>query len=127
MSPKKKLLINTLVFSALLEIIAVIMTFTLPETVVSKSLPFLVPFFLSISILTNLPLISVPAENPNKFVRVFMLTTFSKFILYAIVLFIYSMINKDDAVKFMLSFMVLFILYLVFDVVFLINNLPKKR
>ncbi len=127
MSPKKKLLINTLVFSALLEIIALILMFTLPETVVSKALPFLAPFFLSVSVLTNLPLISVPAENPNKFVRMFMMTTFLKFILYAIVLVVYAMINKEDAIKFMLSFMVFFILYLVFDVVFLINNLPKKR
>jgi len=127
MLSKRKLLINTLVFSILLEIIAVIMTVSMSGKIVTPALPFLVPFFFSISLLSNLWLLSVPAENPNKFIRIFMMATFLKFFLYIIVLVAYVMLQRDDAVRFMFSFLVLFILYLVFDVIILLQSLPKKK
>lgn len=127
MLSKRKLLINTLVFSILLEIIAVIMTVSMPGKIIMPALPFLVPFFFSISLLSNLWLLSVPAENPNKFIRIFMMATFLKFFLYIIVLVAYVMLQRDDAVRFMFSFLVLFVLFLVFDVIILLQTLPKKK
>ncbi|HNW68927.1 MAG TPA: hypothetical protein PKI01_00895 [Bacteroidales bacterium] len=127
MLSKRKLLINTLAFSILLEIIAVIMTVSMSGEIITPALPFLVPFFFSVSILSNLWLLSVPAENPNKFVRIFMMATFLKFFLYIIVLVAYVMLQRDDAVRFMFSFLVLFVLFLVFDVIILLQSLPKKK
>lgn len=123
----KKLLINTLIFSLLLEVIAVLMYFTMNKNMISPALPFLVPFFLSVSLLSNFWLVSVPAGNPNKFVRVFMITIFLKFMLYIIILVAYVMLYRDDAVRFIFSFLILFVLYLVFDVIILLQNLPKKQ
>lgn len=127
MLSKRKLLINTLVFSILLEIIAVIMSVSMSGKIITPALPFLVPFFFSISLLSNLWLLSVPAENPNKFIRIFMMVTFLKFFLYIIVLVAYVMLQRDDAVRFMFSFLVLFVLFLVFDVIILLQSLPKKK
>lgn len=127
MLSKRKLLINTLVFSILLEIIAVIMSVSMSGKIITPALPFLVPFFFSISLLSNLWLLSVPAENPNKFIRIFMMATFLKFFLYIIVLVAYVMLQRDDAVRFMFSFLVLFVLFLVFDVIILLQSLPKKK
>jgi hypothetical protein len=127
MLSKKKLLINTLAFSLLLEIIAVIMTVSMSGEIITPALPFLVPFFFSVSLLSNLWLLSVPAGNPNKFIRIFMMATFLKFFLYIIVLVAYVMLQRDDAVRFIFSFLILFVLFLVFDVIILLQSLPKKQ
>ena len=124
---KRKLLLHILIFSILLEIITMIMYVTLPQNIISPSLPFLVPFFFSVSLISSLLLISEPAANPNKFIRTFMMVTFLKLMIFIIVLLAYVLLYRADAVRFMLSFMTLFFLYLVFDVVFLLNNPPKKQ
>lgn len=127
MSSKKKLMLNILIFSILLEIIAVLMYVTMPQNIITPSLPFLTPFFLSVSLISNLLLISQPVANPNKFIRTFMMVTFLKLMIYIIVLLAYVLIYRADAVRFMLSFVTLFIFYLIFDVVFLLNNQPKNN
>ena len=124
---KKKLLLNTLWFSILLEIIALLMYFTLNKSLVSPALPFLVPFFFSVSLLSNLWLVSIPPDNPNQFVRTFMLTVFLKFMLYVIVLVVYVMLYRFDAMRFLFTFLILYIIYLVFDVIILLQHLPKKQ
>ncbi len=127
MPSKKFLLSNTIIFSLILEIISVIIVLIFPANIITRTLPYLVVFFLSVSLLSNLWLISVPADNPNKFVRTFMGSTFLKFMLYIIVLVAYSFWQRADAVSFIFCFLTLFVLYLVFDVIMLLKFLPKKR
>ncbi|HOY30746.1 MAG TPA: hypothetical protein PKW80_02595 [Bacteroidales bacterium] len=126
MTSKKKLSIKSFVFFLILEIIAIIMTLSMSSNIISPVLPFLVPFFLSVSLISNGYLVSLPEGNPNKFIRTFMLVTFLKFMSYIIVLVAYVMVNRDDAVRFMFCFLSLFLLYLVFDVIILLQTLPRK-
>jgi len=124
---QKSLLIKSLLFSVVLEIIAVVFYFTLPAGYISQTLLFQVPFFFSTSFLANYYLISQSADkNPNKFIRAFLATTFLRFLLYILIIAAYVFIFQKDAVNFLITFLVLFFFYLMFDVYFLLKTGNRK-
>jgi hypothetical protein len=124
---QKSLLIKILVFSAILEIIAIVINAFMPVKYISQTLLFQVPFFFSASFLANNYMLRMSTEqNPNKFVRAFMMTTFLRFMLYIIIIAAYVFLFRSDAVNFLITFFILFFLYLIFDVYFLLYGLPKR-
>jgi hypothetical protein len=124
---RKLLLIKIFIFSVILETIAGICYFTLPVKYISQTLLFLVFFFLSASFLANNYLIKMSThDNQNKFIRAFMLTSFLRFLLYVIVIAGYVFLFRSDAVNFLITFFILFFLYLIFDVYFLLYGLRKR-
>lgn len=124
---QKSLLIKIFIFSALLELIALIFYFTLPVKYISPTLLFQVPFFFAASFLANYYMLLMSTnKNPNKFIRAFMMTTFLRFMLYIIIIGFYVFLFRTDAVNFLISFFALFFLYLIFDVFYLLYGIPKK-
>ena len=124
---RKSLLIKIFSFSAILEIIAILLYAFMPLKFVSLTLLFQVPFFLSASFLANNYMLRMSTElNPNKFVRAFMMTTFLRFMLYIILIAAYVFLFRSDAVNFLITFFILFFLYLIFDVYFLLYGIPKR-
>jgi hypothetical protein len=124
---QKSLLIKILVFSIVLEIIAIVLNVSMPVKYISQTLLFQVPFFFSASFLANNYMLRMSADkNPNKFVRAFMMTTFLRFMLYIIIIAAYVFLFRSDAVNFLITFFILFFLYLIFDVYFLLYGLPKR-
>jgi hypothetical protein len=124
---RKSLLNKILIFSILLEILVIILYAIMPEKYISQTLLFQVPFFFSASFLTNNYLLLMSTkDNPNKFIRAYMMTTFLRFMLYVIIIVAYVFLFSDDAVNFLITFFILFVLYLIFDVFFLLKGLPKR-
>jgi hypothetical protein len=124
---QKSLIIKIFIFSAILEMLAIICFFTLPVKYISQTLLFQVPFFLATSFLANNYLVKMSDHvNPNKFIRAFMMTTFMRFMLYIIIIALYVFLFRSDAVNFLITFFILFFLYLIFDVYFLLYGIPKK-
>lgn len=124
---RNSLLIKIFIFSVILEIIAFLLFLTLPKTYISQSLLFQVPFFFSASFLANNYILRTAKEkNPNKFVKAFMLTTFLRFLLYVIIIAVYVFLNRSDAVNFLITFFILFLFYLAFDVSLLLNTTSKR-
>lgn len=124
---QKSLLIKIIVFSVVLEIIAFVLFASMPVKFISQTLLFQVPFFFSASFLANNYMLRMSTDkNPNKFVRAFMMTTFLRFMLYIIIIAAYVFLFRSDAVNFLITFFILFFLYLIFDVYFLLYGLPKR-
>jgi hypothetical protein len=124
---QRSLLIKIILFSAVLEIIAIVLNAVMPVKFISQTLLFQVPFFFSASFLANNYMLRMSSEkNPNKFVRAFMMTTFLRFMLYIIIIAAYVFLFRSDAVNFLITFFILFFLYLIFDVYFLLYGLPKR-
>ena len=124
---RKSLFIKILIFSVLLEIIAFVFYFILPEKNITQTLLFQVPFFFSASFIANNYILKMSTDkNPNKFVRAFMMTTFLRFMLYILIIAAYVFSFRTDAVNFLITFFILFFLYLIFDVYFLLYGIPKR-
>ena len=64
-------------------------------------------------------------KTPQQFIRHFMGSTFVKMFIYLIVMGTYAFTNRPEAVKFILSFLVLYFVFTIFDVVSLTKHLKK--
>jgi hypothetical protein len=120
-SNNNKFVIQLLVFSGILGILAYGLTFVLPGNYFSPALPFLFPFFFSMTAIVFNYLVKSTEKKFNRFANRFMLTTFIKLFVYMAVLLVYVFTHKEDAVPFILAFFILYVAYTVFDVVILLK------
>jgi hypothetical protein len=122
----KSVLFKLFLFSLIIEVVAATLFFLLPAKEVSPTLPFQALFFFLTSWLMYYMLFKPSNDNPNKFIRMFMLTTFLRFMFFILVIVAYVFLNRPDAVVFLITFFIFFILYLIFDVYVLLFAVKKK-
>jgi len=111
-----------LIFSGILGMIWLILTFVLPGKFISPALPSLFFFFIATSLLSFYYLLQSVGKRFIKFVNTFLLTIIIKLFLYVGVMIVYVLINRKDAVAFMLGFFVLYLFYSIFEAVCIIKN-----
>jgi hypothetical protein len=92
-----------------------------PGKILSPALPFILVFFLSITLLSFYYLLQSSTERFMKFVNTYFLTILVKLFLYAGIMITYVLINRSDAVPFMLGFFVFYLCYTVFESVSVIR------
>jgi hypothetical protein len=114
--------IRLTIFSAILGAIATILHFSLPEGLLSPTLPFVIIYFYLITLAVHYFMVRSTRHSPRKFVSYFMLTTFLKFFIYVITVFVYAYFNREDLLPFVISFFVLYIFFTVFEVVSIIDK-----
>jgi len=105
-----------LVVSISAGIVSLALYFILPHNWFSPSLPWLFVFYYACGIISFRILQQSLQKRFNRFVGVFMLTTALKLFLFIAIMIIYSFLNKNDAVAFLLNFFVLYLVYTVFEV-----------
>ena len=118
----KKEVRNFMLFTILIGIASYALTFILPENYITPALPYLILFFFSINLLVHLRLRKAEEKKIRRFVSSYMLFTFLRFFLYLIVILAYAFINRPDAIPFIITF---FIFYMIFSVYELITILPR--
>ncbi|MEI6436438.1 MAG: hypothetical protein WCP32_16540 [Bacteroidota bacterium] len=116
-----KYLRQLLYFSAAVGTVAALLSFILPKTFISPALPFLFLFFISTSLLSFYFLLKSTGKRLIRFVNAFLLTILLKLILYVGVMVAYALLNRNDAVPFLVSFFILYLIYMVFETVFIIQ------
>jgi hypothetical protein len=116
-----------LIFSGILAVIAMVLMFLLPGKYVSPSLLFLVVFFTATSLLSFYYLLQSTEKRFIRFVNTFLLTILVKLFLYAGVMIGYALLNRSDAVPFMLGFFILYLCYSVFEAVCIINYTSSAK
>jgi hypothetical protein len=119
-SPYITFLRNILIFSAILGAIAIVLYFFLPKSMITPVLPFLFFFFTALTLVSYYILIGSLNARMSRFVNTFLLSTVARLILYIGVMILYVLMNRSDAVPFMIAFFILYLCYTVFEVVNLI-------
>jgi hypothetical protein len=117
----KKIFIYTLII-AVLEYFATTM---IDPKWMSSSWPFIILFFLSFTILLHRQLLKSTAGNPKKFVYAFLMMTTVKILLYLAVILVYVMVNRDDALGFIVAFFVNYFLFTGFELSAVMKLLKK--
>ncbi len=120
-SPYLTYLRNLLVFSGILAAIALIIMFVVPKPILSPALPFVFIFFISASLLSFYYLLKSASGRYIRFVNTFLLTIVVKLFIYAGVMVAYALVNRRDAIPFMLGFFILYLCYTVFEAVSIIK------
>ena len=104
-----------LFLTAATAIIMVIAFLSIPGRV-SMALPFLLAFFLGVSIISFKLLQKKAVEEPRKFITNFLAHTVIRMMIYLVVLVSYSLLYRNDAVNFILGFFILYIIFTFFEV-----------
>jgi len=119
-----------LVFSAILGIVATGLYFLLPLKYISPALPFLFIFFIAVTLAGYYFLLRSTGKAFITFVNYYLVITVIKLFLFIGVIFLYLILNRADAVSFAISFLILYLFYLVFEVVNLVlqfKSPPKSE
>ena len=89
----------------------------IPAEYVTPTLPYLLAFFMAVTILVHFTLMQVSKKRTLQFSNYFMLVTFGKLIFFLTIILVYFLLNREDALPFAIAFFILYILFTVFEVV----------
>lgn len=117
--PIKKFSFRILVFSAVVAGLTVLFQWLCPNYA-SPTLPFIVLFFCIITLFTiYIVLRDEKGKAQKRFVSNYYLSRIIKIFSCLIFLVAYMLLNKPDAVRFAIAFLVVYFLYSIFEVVVL--------
>lgn len=109
------------VFSLIIILISYFSSHLLPSKFISPAIPFIIFFFYLITILVFFILLKASLKKFSRFVNTFMIASFIKLLIYlAVILFYIFLFNKSDKVPFVGAFFIYYIIFTVFETVYII-------
>ena len=123
----KKYLLRLLIFTSIIAVLA----FALYSTVLSEFylpvFPYVLLFFVIVSLASHYVLIKAGQSRITKFSTSFMGATSFKLFLYLIFIVAYLLIDKSNALVFVLTFFALYLLFTAFETSALLKDLNKNK
>ena len=116
-----KFLKGLTIYTAIIGIVTIGFVFLLPEKFITPVLYYILIFFYSVTLIMYYVLLKASEKRFSKFTTYFMLATFLKLMLYIAVLLIYVLLNRLDAIPFIITFFILYVFYTVFEVISILS------
>ncbi|MDL2308654.1 hypothetical protein LJC53_03610 [Bacteroidales bacterium OttesenSCG-928-C03] len=113
--PIRKFSFRLLIFSIIIAGIAVLFQYFVP-LYASPALPFIVLFFFLITLLSLYVVLRDQGRENRAFVSGYMLSRIIKFFSCLLFLFLYIFLNQADAMRFGISFIIIYFLYSGFEI-----------
>ncbi len=114
--PIRKFSFLIIVFSVIIAGLSLLFQWLFPQYA-TPALPFIVLFFFIITLLTlYIVLRNNNGQEGKRFVSAYMLSRTIKILSCLLFLFLYMFLNREDAVKFAIAFMVIYFLFAIFEV-----------
>jgi hypothetical protein len=89
--------------------------FLIPQHIDNMTWALLV-YFVLLTLLFHVGLVQTSKGRPQVFIRYYMASTTFKLLLHMGVIVIYAIFNKEDAIRFITSFLVFYIIFTAFEV-----------
>jgi hypothetical protein len=113
------------IFSFIVGLLAFVFSVFLPENKVNAITWFQLLYFIFITLIFQLGLLKSSKGRPQSFVRYYMGATAFKLFVHVIIILMYCLFNRNDAVRFILTFLIFYIFYTVFEVAFAAQRFRK--
>lgn len=110
-----------LIFSLIPVLTAAVLYFVLPAKFITPVLPFLILFFIAVTLISTFILIKSSQKKFIRYLNVYLLTTIIKLFLYIAVMVTYIIFNQADLLPFAISFFILYLFYSIFEVAWLVS------
>lgn len=123
----QKFIKNLFIFTLIIAAFQYLASMQLDPKWISNSWPFVILFFLSFTILMHRYLLKSTEGNPKKFVFAFLMMTTIKILLYLGVILVYTLLNRADAVAFIIIFFVNYFLFTGFELTVIMKMLNKAK
>ncbi len=116
-----------LIFSIILGLLATGIRFLVPARTITPALPFLFLFFIAVTLTGYYFIIRSAYTKFIRFINSYLLVTVVKLFLFVGVIFFYLLHNRQDAAPFAISFLVLYLCYMIFEVVNLVSFFKSSQ
>jgi len=98
----------------------------MPQVLNAYHFLMMIGFLILVTSIVHIILIKVSEGKPQKFIRVFMVATMLKLILYFVFILTMGFLYRDQAAGLLIGFLVLYLLYTTLEVYFLIKHLNSQ-
>ncbi len=123
MNPElRKFLKKLLILASIVGIIIIAVLYALPPEKITPALPYLLIFHVAATLISFMYIQKKTTAAPGKFINVYMASTTVKLLLYIAILMVYALNNLHDAVNFIVSFFILYLIFTVYEVIELVNH-----
>jgi len=114
--------IKSLVVSTVLIVIVALIFYSLaPSDYYTPAFPYLLAFFMIASIIVYHFMLKAIEKRPARFVNSFMLATMLKLFAYMGVMITYALIYREDAMAFIVTFFIFYVVYTIIEVASLLK------
>ena len=114
--PIRKFSFRIIVFSVIVAALALLFQWIWPQ-LATPALPFIVLFFFAITLFTMyIVLRSDDGSDSRKFVSSYMISRTVKLLSCLLFLLLYMFLNREDALRFAIAFLVIYFLYAIFEI-----------
>lgn len=113
----KNIIRNTVIFSVLLLLAGILLFSTVLKPWFLPVYLFLFVLFISVTIAYSAILVRAAERKPGKFISFFMGATAVKFFLYFSVMVVYILLDREHAIPFLLTFLLLYFGYTALAIV----------
>jgi len=123
MNPELRLFTRQLLALATITGLLIIgLAMLIPPRLISPSLPYLLIFFTAATLLSFLFLQKRMKASPTGFVTAFMANSIIRLLLYLVIIVVYALLNRADAVNFIIAFFVYYLIFTIFEVVYILRK-----
>jgi hypothetical protein len=98
-----------------------------PARYTTPALPWLFVFFIGVTLAGYYFILRSAKTRFIKFINAYLLVTVVKLFLFIGVIFLYLLHNRQDAAAFAISFFVLYLCYMIFEVVNLVSYFKSSQ
>jgi len=114
------------VYKALIITVSISLLYTLallylPAEYISPAIPWIIIFFLVLTLSIFYYQLKASLKRVSKFVNVFLIAIGLKLIVFLVIIAVYSFLNKSDAVNFILSFFLVYFIFTLFEIIQLLK------
>jgi len=123
----KRFLIQVTIITVIMYLLWVAALFIVPAHLLSPAIPVMIVFFGVITAGIYYIMLQTASNRFPRFVNSFMIVTLGKILLYSILIVVYALLNRADAVPFIFSFFLLYLVYTVFEVSAFLRDLKAME
>jgi hypothetical protein len=123
----RRFLVTTLAVAAIIGIVYAVALNTSLTHYFSPAIPWLLLFFVVISNFVYFLQIKSTQSRTATFVNVALLSTGFKLLFFLIIIVVYSLINRSDAVNFIFAFLILYFIFTPLEVISLRRTQHKPK
>jgi hypothetical protein len=121
----KKFLFLEILFTAVLSLVAYILFTTLLSEYYLPVFWILLGLIATLTAIFHYSIVQVQENQPARFSTRFMMITGIKMMVYLIFITAYAFMNPENAAKFLISFLVLYLLYTILEVVLVVRYFKR--
>ena len=120
-----KFIVKICLFTLTIFAISSVLFYTVLDTIHLAVFPYQLLLIAAVTTIGHLWVIRAADQNTMKFTTAFMASVTLKLLIYLFFMLIYLWIDRSQVIPFVLSFMILYILFAIFEVTQILNFIKK--